>query len=150
MLKDPKVAQLPNLLNILLCTHWMSELLASWYAVLKFVTICFWDSYREVKIVMGQAIFPAYQIRLKPLKVTRNHVMLELSSLLICLPIVVCWVNSAQPWNIEVRHFLKFWSWIQVYHKVTSSQWVRRVQRRNFGSWISLDFVVLVNSLGFK
>ena len=29
-------------------------------------------------------------------------------------------------------------------------QWVRRVQKRNFGSWISLDFVVLVNSLGFK
>ena len=30
------------------------------------------------------------------------------------------------------------------------AQWVRRVQKRNFGSWISLDFVVLVNFLGFK
>ena len=30
------------------------------------------------------------------------------------------------------------------------AQWVRRVQKRNFGSWISPDFVVLVNSLGFK
>ena len=33
---------------------------------------------------------------------------------------------------------------------VNTTQWVRRVQKRNFGSWISLDFVVLVNSLGFK
>ena len=31
-----------------------------------------------------------------------------------------------------------------------SPQWVRRLQKRNFGSWISPDFVVLVNSLGFK
>ena len=29
------------------------------------------------------------------------------------------------------------------------TKWVRRLQKRNFGSWI-LDFVVLVNSLGFK
>ena len=30
------------------------------------------------------------------------------------------------------------------------AQWVRQVEKRNFGSWISPDFVVLVNSLGFK
>ena len=34
--------------------------------------------------------------------------------------------------------------------EVDMTQWVRRVQKRNFGSWISLDFVVLVNYLGFK
>ena len=33
---------------------------------------------------------------------------------------------------------------------ITLAQWVRRVQKRNFGPWISSDFVVLVNSLGFK
>ena len=30
------------------------------------------------------------------------------------------------------------------------AQWVRRLQKRNFGSSISPDFIVLVNSLGFK
>ena len=33
---------------------------------------------------------------------------------------------------------------------VDSTQWVKRVQKRNFGSWISLGFLVLVNSLGFE
>ena len=33
---------------------------------------------------------------------------------------------------------------------VGDPQLVRRLQKRNFGSWISLDFVVLVNCLGFK
>ena len=34
------------------------------------------------------------------------------------------------------------------YHLGT--QWIRRVQKRNFGSWISLVYVVLLNSQGFK
>ncbi len=34
--------------------------------------------------------------------------------------------------------------------KIPGAQWVRRLQKRNFGSWISLDFVVLENSLSFK
>ena len=36
------------------------------------------------------------------------------------------------------------------YDEKLGPQWVRRLQKRNFGSWILLNFVVLVNSLGFK
>ena len=34
--------------------------------------------------------------------------------------------------------------------KVCNTQWVRQLQKRNFGSWISPDFVGRVSSLGFK
>jgi hypothetical protein len=46
--------------------------------------------------------------------------------------------------------FLKQFNCMKNEFFVWTSQWVRWVQKRNFESWISLDFVVLVNSLGFK
>ena len=37
-----------------------------------------------------------------------------------------------------------------MFYRAIRTQWVRQLQKRNFGSWMSPDFVVLVNSLGFN
>ena len=76
------------------------------------------SSIRDLRVVMGpagavwvgQAIFPAYQIRLEPLKVTRNHVMVELSSLLICLPIVGSLARRGAGWPPPVAGTERFFS----------------------------------------
>ena len=68
------------------------------------------------------------------------HIWISLGAIFILRKTVSGWVVE------KMAIFPYFMQWKCPY----VAQWVRRVQKRNLLSWISPDFIVLVNYLGFE